>query len=62
MNDTEKSTLQSTYSGLTFNYDKTPNGMNILNGHVAVLYKGVGNIVEDSFTAVETFCNEVDGG
>ena len=60
MNDTERSTLQSTYSGLTFYYDEAPNGLPIQSGHVSVRYKGVGNIVEDTFAAVESFCNDVD--
>ena len=62
MNDTERATLQSTYSGLTFTYNQTVNGITIESGHVAVKYNGVTNIVEDTVSAVESFCNDVDGG
>jgi|VirMetMinimDraft_7_1064189.scaffolds.fasta_scaffold41758_2 hypothetical protein len=62
MNETEKTNILNAFTGLELKYGKAKNGMEIVEGAVGVYYNGVGNIVEDSYSAVETFCNEVDGG
>jgi predicted nucleic acid-binding Zn ribbon protein len=62
MNETEKTNIVNAFPGLELNYGTAKNGMEIVEGAVGVYYKGVGYICTDSYSAVETFCNEVDGG
>tara|TARA_Y100001937_G_scaffold74471_2_gene101321 strand:+ start:219 stop:410 length:192 start_codon:yes stop_codon:yes gene_type:complete len=61
ISDTEKTNLQNTYSGIELKYGEV-NGFIIESGDVYVKYNNVENIVKDTFSAVESFCNDVNGG
>jgi len=61
ISQSEKTTLENTYTGIQLKYGEV-NGIVVESGDVWVRYNNVTNIVSDTFSAVESFCNDVNGG
>jgi hypothetical protein len=61
ISQSEKTNLENTYTGIELKYGVV-DGMTILSGDVWVKYNGTENVVKDTFSAVESFCNDVNGG
>ena len=60
ISQSEKTNLENTYTGIELKYGEV-DGFTVLSGDVWVRYNGVTNIVNDTFSAVESFCNDVNG-
>jgi hypothetical protein len=60
ISQSEKTTLENTYTGIQLKYGEV-NGIVVESGDVWVRYNNVTNIVNDTFSAVQSFCNDVNG-